>query len=87
MAHTIAQFQAHLLHIVVDIAHDFRTALRREHTEVDAAYAHVGRNANGAYRYEHSGHRLSLKQEDVAKFLLNETRYLLLAGCFHVLSY
>ena len=84
MAHAVAQFEAHLLCVVVDVGDDFSAALRGEDAEIYAADAHVGRDAHCAYRYEDTGHRLCLLLKNVAKFFLNKSCYFLLACRFHI---
>ena len=53
------------------------------HAEVGASHAHVWTDAHGADRNQYTRHGFGLLQEDVTQFLLEQTGYFILSGCFH----
>ncbi len=81
-----AELIADLPHIGVDVLHYFLGPLAWEDAEVAAAHAHVGTDAASTHAHQHPSHRTCLLLKNVAEFLLNESRYLVLSGCFHIIK-
>ena len=57
----------------LDVLKDLAAFLGREDAEVYLGYAEVGRDADGAHRYQHVAHGRRLAAEYLAKFLLNQS--------------
>ena len=85
LTYSFAELEANLLLVGVDVLHNLLSLLAREDAEIDATYTQVRADAASADAHKNASHRTRLLLKDVAQLFLNETGYLVLSGCFHLI--
>ena len=83
MTYAAAQFVTNLAGIGIDVAQNLLCLFRREDAQIAAGNAQVGADAHRAHTDQDAVCSLGLLLKDVTQFLLDESGYFLLSGCFH----
>ena len=81
-AHTLSQFEPHLLLVSVDVSHNLLCLITGKYTEVHPAYTQIRTDTAVTDTHQHAPHRACLHLKHLAQLLLYQASNLILSCCF-----